>query len=203
MQKINNILFDLGGVLLDIDFNLSNQAFAQLGVPDFKQYISQHHADDLFEKLEIGVITPEEFYDAFRQKTKLSLSNTEIENAWNAMLLHFSKDKMDWVEKISKRYNVYLFSNTNKMHVDYFRKLCIKEIDKPLDSYFIKAWFSNEVGVRKPYPYAFEKLLAQEQLKPEETLFIDDTIGNIEGAKQANLQTFHLVSPTTILQLDL
>ena len=203
MQKIKNILFDLGGVLLDIDFNLSNKAFAQLGVPDFKQYISQHHADDLFEKLEIGAVSPDEFYDAFREKANLSASNEDIEQAWNAMLLHFSKDKMDWLDAVGKRYNVYLFSNTNKMHTGYFRDLCVQEIGKPLDSFFIKAWFSNEVGIRKPYPASFTKLLTEENLKPEETLFIDDTIGNIEGAKQAGLQTLHLVAPETILDLQL
>ena len=203
MQEIKNILFDLGGVLMDIDFNLSNKAFAALGVPDFKQYISQHHADVLFEKLEIGAISPNEFYDAFREEVKLPLSNADIERAWNAMLLHFSKDKMNWLEATGKRYNIYLFSNTNKMHVDYFQDLCLREIGKPLESFFIKAWYSNEVGLRKPYPASFTTLLEREHLKPEETLFIDDTIGNIEGAKQAGLQTKHLVAPETVLELHL
>lgn len=203
MQEIKNILFDLGGVLLDIDFNLSNKAFAQLGVPDFKQYISQHYADDLFEKLEVGAVSPGEFYDAFRKKTGLSASNEAIGLAWNAMLLHFSKDKMDWLDAVGKRYNIYLFSNTNKMHTDYFRELCVQEIGKPLDSFFIKAWYSNEVGLRKPYPISFTTLLEREQLSPAETLFIDDTIGNIEGAQRAGLQTLHLVAPETVLDLQL
>ncbi|ANI89822.1 hypothetical protein A9P82_11290 [Arachidicoccus ginsenosidimutans] len=122
MQQIKNIIFDLGGVFLDISFAKSNEAFKALGLEDFDKHISQHHANDLFEKLETGKITPEAFYDEFRAKTNLPLTNEQIENAWNAMLLHFSEDKMKWLEEVSKRYNTYLFSNTNKIHVDFFTK---------------------------------------------------------------------------------
>ncbi|HEY0299432.1 MAG TPA: HAD family phosphatase [Arachidicoccus sp.] len=202
MQQIKNIIFDLGGVFLDISFIRSNEAFKNLGVEGFDKFISQHHADDLFEKLEIGKISPEEFYNEFRKKVNLPLTDWQIENAWNAMLLHFSEERMRWLEEISKRYNIYLFSNTNKIHVDYFTKLCMQEIGKPLESYFIKAWYSNEVGVRKPYPASFSKLLEEENLLAHETLFIDDTIGNIEGAKEIGLHTVHLAAPQTVLNLD-
>ncbi|MDE1190932.1 MAG: HAD family phosphatase [Arachidicoccus sp.] len=200
---IKNIIFDLGGVLLDIDFNLSNQAFSKLGVSDFKQYVSQHYADDLFERFETGAISVPDFYDEFRKKTKLELSNTDIENAWNSMLLHFSKERMERLEELGKRFNIYLFSNTNEIHVKYFTELCREEIGKELSSYFIKTWYSNEVGFRKPYVASFKRLLSLENLSPDETLFIDDTVGNIEGAELADLKTIHLSPPKTLMDLKL
>ncbi|ANI89740.1 hypothetical protein A9P82_10825 [Arachidicoccus ginsenosidimutans] len=72
-----------------------------------------------------------------------------------------------------------------------------------MENYFIKTWYSNDVGLRKPYAASFSALLEKENLTPDETLFIDDTIGNIEGATQAGLQTIHLVPPKTVLDLEL
>lgn len=204
MKHIKNIIFDLGGVLLDIDFSATQKAFEDLGVSDFLTFYSQHHVDDLFEKLEIGAISPDVFYEQLRVKTKLPLSDVEIMKAWNAMLLNFSEPKMNWLYNISKSYNVYLFSNTNKIHHDYFYNLFKSNFNgKELDSYFIKAWYSHEMGIRKPHATSFSTILKAERLHPSETLFIDDTIGNIEGAKEAGLHTFHLTAPKTLLDLPL
>jgi putative hydrolase of the HAD superfamily len=203
MQQIKNIIFDFGGVVLDIDFSATQKAFEDLGVTDFDRYFTQHHVNDLFERFEIGAISPEEFFDEFREKTNLPLTDLQIENAWNAMILHFSKERMNRLAEIGKRYNTYLFSNTNKIHTDAFDELCKKEIGKPLKSFFIKTWYSHEIGMRKPYPASFLALLEKENLRTEETLFIDDTVENIDGARLSGLQTIHLTPPKTILDLDL
>lgn len=204
MKHIKNIIFDLGGVLLDIDFSATQKAFENLGVENFHSFYTQHHVDDLFEKLEMGAISPDVFYEQLRVKTKLPLSDAEIMKAWNAMLLNFSEAKMNWLYNISKSYNLYLFSNTNKIHHDYFYSLFKSNFNgKELDSYFIKAWYSHEMGIRKPHATAFSTILKAERLHPSETLFIDDTIGNIEGAKEAGLHTFHLKAPKTLLDLPL
>ena len=203
MQQIKNITFDFGGVVLDIDFSATQKAFEDLGVTHFNQYFTQHHVDNLFEQFEIGAISPEIFYDEFRKKSNLRLTDLQIEHALNAMILHFSKERMNWLTEVGKRYNIYLFSNTNKIHVDAFDKLCRKEIGKPLKSFFIQTWYSYEVGMRKPYPASFVALLKKEGLHADETLFIDDTIENIDGAQLAGLQTIHLIPPKTILDLNL
>jgi putative hydrolase of the HAD superfamily len=204
MKHIKNIIFDLGGVLLDIDFSATQKAFETVGIPNFHTFYTQHHVDDLFEKLEIGAISPEAFYEQLRNKTQLPLSDATIMKAWNAMLLNFSEPKMNWLYNISKQYNVYLFSNTNKIHHDYFYNLFKSNFNgKELDSYFIKAWYSHEMGIRKPHVESFLSILKSERLHPGETLFIDDTIGNIEGAQKAGLHTLHLKAPQTVLDLPL
>lgn len=204
MRAIKNIIFDLGGVLLGIDFDATMHAFERLGVNNFPLLFSQHHADDLFEKLETGVVSPAVFYRQFRELVGIPLSDTAIESAWNAMLLHFSPEKMHWLDSLKVNYNLYLFSNTNQIHYDHFSKTCRQENNgRTLESYFIHAWYSHELGLRKPYSSSFTAILEKGRLLPEETVFIDDTIGNIEGAKAAGLQAIHLKAPQTVLDLGL
>ena len=204
MKKIKNILFDLGGVFIDIDFKATENAFISLGISNFNDYFTQHTASSLFEDLETGKTSPEEFYERFRTETGSTISDEEIKNAWNAMLGNFHLERLNWLEVIGFKYNIYLYSNTNQIHYDAFQKIYQQCSGKDnFDSYFIKAHYSHEIGVRKPYPKSFAKVLTIENLVAEETLFIDDTFKNIEGAKQAGLQTILLLPPTTVLDLDL
>ena len=204
MQKIKNILFDLGGIFIEIDFAKTNKAFVDLGVLHFDQMFTQHTASALFEKLETGIYSPDQFYEAFREEVQLPLSNSQIESAWNAMLGPFPLDRLEWLAEIKNRYNVYLYSNTNRIHYDAFQKIYKQCTGKGyFDDYFIKAHYSHELGLRKPYPQSFTQLLAIEKLAAAETLFIDDTPKNIEGAAMAGLQTILLQPPKTVVDLDL
>ncbi|MBG9375875.1 HAD family phosphatase [Panacibacter sp. DH6] len=204
MQKIKNIIFDLGGIFINIDFKKTEQAFISLGITNFNDYFTQHHASDLFELLETGKISQETFCDLFRSETKTTLTDNEITAAWNALLMDFPSERLEWLDDISKRYSVYLFSNTNKIHYDAFMDIFAKQAGhKNFNDYFIKAYYSHDIGLRKPYPASFEYILQEQQLQPSETLFIDDTWKNIEGAKGVGLQTIHLVPPKTVLDLAL
>ncbi len=204
MEKIKNIIFDLGGIFIEIHFSATEKAFYDLGVTNWSRFYTQSTASELFEKLETGKITPEEFYEGFRKESGSELKDKEIRNAWNAMLGTFPAERIDWLEKIGKRYNIYLFSNTNLIHYHAFQKIYRESTGKQnFDDYFIKAYYSYQLGLRKPYPGSFIKLLQAENLNPAETLFIDDTAKNIEGAKLAGLQTILLLPPKTVCDLQL
>ncbi len=204
MEQIKNIIFDLGGVFLNIDYPKTQIAFEKSGVVNFHDLFTQHHASPLFENLEIGKISAVEFYDEFRSLSKTNLSNEQIEIAWNAMLLDFPKERLDWLQKIKLKYNIFLFSNTNQIHYDAFMKIYRDNFQADnFNAHFIKAYYSQNIGLRKPYPESFEYILAEQQLDRSQTLFIDDTEKNIEGAKKVGLQTIHLVAPKTILDLHL
>lgn len=204
MQNIKNIIFDLGGVILNIDFRQTELAFANLGVGNFNEYYTLQTANPLFEKLELGLITPEQFYDMFRNFVKLPLTNEEIKDAWNALLLDFPPERIDWLKKIAKKYKIYLLSNTNQIHYDAFIKLFDQQVrDGNFNSYFIKPFYSHEINLRKPAKECFEFVLQSEKLVAEETLFIDDSPANIEGAKESGLNTIYLPSPKTVLELAL
>ncbi|TAG29251.1 MAG: HAD family phosphatase [Sphingobacteriia bacterium] len=204
MQPIKNIIFDLGGVFLNINFQLTNSAFANLGVDRFAEMFNQHHSNDLFEMLEKGEISAPAFYEAFRKESGTNISDDAIRNAWNALLLDFPPERIEWLAQIKKRYNIYLFSNTNQIHYDAFMADFGKTFGgKDFNSYFIKAYYSQTLGLRKPSVASYKAIIQEQGLIPAETLFIDDTIKNIEGAKEAGLQTIHLVAPNTVLDLEL
>jgi len=193
MTATKNIIFDLGGVLLDIDFKKSISAFEKLGVDNFEEMFSQLKADELFEKLETGKLTEEEFYAAIKKRTKTNITDKEIAGAWNALILDFRTESLDFLEWLAPRYHLYLLSNTNEIHLKYFQQVFRKQTGKPLlDVYFIKAWYSHKLGLRKPGAAIFEFVLDQENITAAETLFIDDTLINIETAQNMGFKTHHL-----------
>ena len=194
MAKIKNLMFDLGGVLLNIDYNKTADAFKKLGVLQFDGLYSQHGANDLFESLEIGKISEENFYSTMQQYCKTGTTVQQIQIAWNAMLLDFRVESLKYVDGLKEKYNVFLLSNTNIIHHTAFTKLLQRETGlQSLDSYFIKAYFSHEIFIRKPYPDTYKLVLEDAKINAAETLFIDDSINNIEGAKEAGLQVYHLL----------
>ena len=203
MAETKNIIFDLGGVLLDINYQKTIAAFEKLGLETFGDMFSQFKADELFEKLETGELSDTDFYSAIKKRTKSAVTNTEIDNAWNALILHFRIESLNMLEKLSNKYKLYLLSNTNSIHLKFFKKLFTQETGKALlDSSFIKAWYSNELGLRKPGAKIFEFVLQAENLNAAETLFIDDTFSNIETAQKLGFKTHHLLPTQKIELLD-
>jgi FMN phosphatase YigB (HAD superfamily) len=202
-MPIKNILLDLGGVLLNLSFAKTEAAFKNIGLPDFNDHFSQFKASPLFEELETGRVGKEEFLRQFKKETGLDRSDEEITAAWNAMLLDFPAERIEWLEKLGKRYRVFLYSNTNAFHHDAFQESFIQVYPgRPFDSYFEKAYYSHLFGKRKPYPESYTDLLIDAGLLAEETVFIDDTLPNIEGARVAGLQVHHLTGNLTELKWD-
>ena len=204
MAATKNIIFDLGGVLLDIDYQKTIDAFKKLGLQNFEAMFSQFKADELFEKLETGHVKEADFYSAINTRMETRITNEEIDHAWNALILNFRPASLEVLEKLSGDYKLYLLSNTNSIHLKYFKKLFTKETGKPsLDLYFSKAWYSNEIGLRKPGAAIFEYVLQEENLKAAQTLFIDDTLINIETAQNLGFKTHHLLPAERIELLEI
>jgi glucose-1-phosphatase len=193
MTKIKNVIFDLGGVLLDIDTTKTDAAFEQLGIKDFKNNYSLHKADSLFDDLETGKITETAFYDGIRNISQTQLTDAEIRNAWNALLLDFRTESLTFLQQIAAKYKLFLLSNTNSIHLTAFNQIFKRDTGKTsLDSYFTKAYYSNIIGLRKPHAAIYSFVLEDAGITADETLFVDDLIYNIEGAKVLGIQTHHL-----------
>lgn len=203
MAQTKNIILDLGGVLLNLDFNKSIDAFELLGVMHFENMFTQFAADELFKQLETGKIDESAFYEAIRKRTTKTISTAEIDSAWNALILDFRPDSIAFLEELAAEYKLFLLSNTNSIHVKYFKELFTHQTGKTsLDGCFNKAWYSNEVGLRKPGSEIFEFALHDAELIAGETLFIDDTLANIETAQKLGFKTHHLLSSERIELLD-
>jgi putative hydrolase of the HAD superfamily len=201
LKGIKNIIFDLGGVLLNLDFGLTQQAFVELGITDFKGYYAKAQQVGLFDDFEIGKITELQFCEQLKELSGIDKPNEEIVAAWNMMLLNFPKVRRDLLLKLKVKYAIVLLSNTNETHVRSFLKTVKKDINEDsLAPLFNAVYYSNEIGFRKPNLNTFEYVLSQNNFKAEETLFLDDSIQHLEGAKKLGIKTFH-ITDTPIEQL--
>jgi FMN phosphatase YigB (HAD superfamily) len=201
-QKIKNIIFDLGGVIININYHLTIQKFKNLGIENIENAYSQLRQENLFDQFEIGAITPAEFREGIRRMSSADISDEVIDKTWGAMLLDIPEERISLLQEAKKRYNTFLLSNTNEIHLGQFSGYIKQkfEIDG-LGPLFIKDYYSHEIGLRKPNADIFEFVLAKNKLKPEETFFIDDSPQHIEAAVKLGIQAYHLTSPETILNL--
>ncbi len=192
LSGIDNIIFDLGGVILNIDYNLSAEAFKRLGAENFDELYSQARQSDLFDRLETGMISPMAFRDEVRQIFSSNWTDDEIDEAWNAMLLDLPSARINFLQELSKKYRIFLLSNTNEIHYLAYSKMVNDQYGLgDLGSLFQKAYFSHQINKRKPYPETFEFVLEDAGIKADNSLFIDDSIQHLEGAKKVGLSVYH------------
>ena len=204
MNNIKNIILDLGNVLLDIDYNKTIEAFEALGFKNFKNNFSAYKMDTLFEDIETGKISEATFYESIKAMSQNPVSTLQIKTAWNALLLNFRIESLNYLEQISAKYNLYLLSNTNSIHLAACKEIFKNDTGKSsLDAYFIKAYYSNLIELRKPDKEVYAFILKDAGLVAAETLFIDDLANNIEGAKKLGINTHRLMPHERIEQLEI
>lgn len=192
-KDYQNIIFDLGGVILNIDYQLTIRAFEQLGLDDFASRYSQAIQSGLFDQYERGEISSAEFRDQIRLAFNSQIDNRKIDSAWNSMLLDLPISRISLLEELSKSRRIVLLSNTNEIHIDAFsQQLNELGVSERFERVFEKRYYSFEMGMRKPEERIFEYVLAQHDFLAEQTLFIDDSIQHIEGAKALGINTYHL-----------
>lgn len=193
LNNIKNIIFDLGNVLMNLNFNATINAFQKLGLNE--DIIDKGHAysDPVFYQLEIGEIGIETFCAGIRQLLKNpAATNLQIEDAWYAIIGDVPEKRVKKLQVLNQKYRVFLYSNTNKLHIDRLRVDFKTQHGIEFDSLFEQAFYSHEIHDRKPNLSSFEKVIQLSGVNPEETLFVDDLEKNIIGAQAAGLQTFWL-----------
>lgn len=193
LTNIKNIIFDLGNVLLNLDFDASINAFKELGMDQQVLNKQQAYADPVFYDLEVGRISKEEFTERVRKVlNNPEATNQKIEDAWYAMIRDIPSDRVSLVQKLAESFNVYLFSNTNQIHIERLHNDFYKEHHIEFPSLFVKDFYSHKIHARKPDLESYEKVIELSGVTPEETLFVDDLEKNITGAQKAGLKTFWL-----------
>jgi putative hydrolase of the HAD superfamily len=192
-SSFDTLLLDLGGVLFDVDYHASMRAFHALGFEDFDTLYSKAKQDHLFDGFETGELSPEMFRDRIRALFRPDITDREIDACWNAMLGTLPRERLDLVRSLKERYQVLLLSNTNAIHVPAFEAILARDLGiTDFKTVFHGAYYSCEIGLRKPHAEAFQHVLQQHQADPERTLFIDDSIQHVIGAREAGLHAEHL-----------
>lgn len=203
MSVLKNIIFDLGGVLINLDFNKTTRSFQELGFIHFEKMYSQFKVDQLFEKLETGRIDEKEFYTMMLAVGEDKMTADQIRDSWNSLLLDFREESLAFLKELKKKYNLFLLSNTNSIHFDAFNVILKQQTGLPsLDEFFTKSYYSHQVGLRKPNNDIFDFVLKDAGLEASETLFIDDTRENVLAAEKLGFKTHHLLSGEKIERLQ-
>lgn len=191
--KFKNIIFDLGGVILNIDYSILIRSFAELGVEHFEEHYSKAQQEGFFDLYEKGLISSKEFTDRLKSFCKPGTTDQDIEDAWNSMLLDLPQKRMDLLNKLKMNHRTFLLSNTNDIHMRWIHNYLLKTYGvADLSGCFEKVYLSYELNMRKPDEEIFALVLKENNLTPEETLFIDDSPQHLEGAKKTGLQTYWL-----------
>ena len=190
-KKIRNIVFDLGGVLVDLDFKAAINGLQKAGFANVKEQLQAFDCEGIFQKFELGEMSADEFRSAIRENSTVSLTDEEVDGLWNAMLLEVPREKLELILHLRGKYMVYLLSNTNSIHWDYVCKNAFNYRGFRVNDYFEETFLSYEMHLAKPDKAIIEKVLEEANLLPEETLFIDDSEANCKAASELGIHTHH------------
>jgi HAD superfamily hydrolase (TIGR01509 family) len=199
MKKISTIIFDLGGVLLDLDQGKTLRAFSRLGL----DLDDVNESSAIFTDFETGKLNAADFRQGIQTLSKGILSQEQIDASWNLMLLDITEERFRLMEQLRKSFNIYLLSNTNSIHIDYFRNYIDGSFGlERWDNLFDKQYLSYEIGLRKPNRAIYEYVLADLGREATECIFIDDNITNVRNAGAVGIHTIHAQQPLDIKMMQ-
>ena len=202
LKNINTIIFDIGNVLIDIDYEVMVAEFAKIASVDFHQIVTYSHQDRVFDQYEKGQISSAQFRDTLRRYLKPGVTDEEIDAAWNSILIHYPAEKFELLKKLRSQYQIFALSNINELHIAAIDVQVQKQFGAAdMSSYFDHAFYSHEMGHRKPEKEIYQIVLEERALEPSGTLFIDDKLENINAAAALGIRVHHLTDRNTLLDL--
>lgn len=204
MIVIKNIIFDLGGVILELDCQRLLNAFAKFSTIPLATLFNQRHQLPLFDLFETGKMSEKEFRQALLAQLEIkSISDHEFDTAWNSMLGAIPVARLNCIKALRKNYKTILLSNTNTIHIKCIETILERTIGQRLfTEFFDNVYYSCQVGMRKPEHTILNYILTENAMKPEETLFVDDTLANIESAQQCKMPVMHITETRDLLNIS-
>lgn len=200
-NKIKNIIFDLGGVVLTIDPDRTRNQFIALWDGHAEEVYKEILRENILTDFETGRISAEEFRQGMLKFARPGTPPSAIDTAWNAMLIDIPAENLHVLWNFRKHYRTFLLSNTNAMHTPIYSAMFLEKSGKPMEAFFEGIFLSHKLGMRKPDLEIFEYVLKINGLNPAETLFIDDAQENIQAAASLGIQTIHLVPPVNLQKI--
>jgi glucose-1-phosphatase len=201
LPVIKNIVFDFGGVILNIDHYRVAQAFRRLGISQFDHLFNLASQSELFKTFEKGEITPAGFRNEIRKLIGLNLTDATIDHTWNEIICDYPPKRIELLKEIKNNYNLFILSNTNIIHYNYYIPRFRSEFGFDFVILFNNTYWSFKIGMRKPDPDPFLFLIRNENIQPKESLFIDDTLQNIVTANNLGFYSIHLQEGMEITDL--
>ncbi len=189
-KNIENIIFDLGGVIINLDINQTFIKLSQIFRKEINANIfSDHEKYSFFRDYEVGKINDEEFRSSIKNLADFPIENALIDEAWCAMLQNIPTDRISWIYEATQKYNCVVLSNTNHIHINYFEEYFnrITPYGYPQDM-FQKLFYSHEIGERKPDVASFERVLDDTGFDPAKTVLLDDLKENLESAGRLGIK---------------
>lgn len=201
-REFKNIIFDLGGVIINLDERKTVEKFAKVSRQPLS-VVQQHVLSfDSYKQFEKGLISADEFREELRNEFEITATDDAIDDCMNAMLLDIPKERISLLKSLQKSSRLFLLSNTNHIHYTCFNKILKNTIgEDKLDVFFEKAYYSHLVRMRKPDTEIFEMVLSANNLEASETLFLDDNLSNLGGAKHLGINTFQVKNPDQLFEL--
>lgn len=202
LSRIKTIIFDIGGVLVDLDFERCIDAFRELGIEGAEQMVSCYHPAEFFGELERGEINTAEFCCRLRDMAGMpELSDEAICAAYRTLILGIPVEKLRMIKSLRDRgFQILALSNINEVMLprifEFFRADSLEATD-----YFDKMYLSFEMGVMKPSKKIYEMVIEGSNLDPKETLFIDDGVQNVEAAREMGMQIYLATAREDFLHL--
>lgn len=186
---IKDIVFDFGGVLTTIDTDEALRRFKEIGVEEPEKFINSYCQNGPFYALENGDITAEEFCRELENICNRTVSHEEAKHAWCGFIVDVHEDYLDYLQQLRPRYRLSVLSNTNPFIQGWARSTEFTSCGKSLDDFFDMLFLSYRMGASKPGEEIYRKMLLEGNMKPEETLFIDDSTKNLESARKLGINT--------------
>lgn len=195
MNRIDNVIFDFGGVLVDLRPEVSLARFRELGVSDIDEMLNPYRQYGVFHDLEMGLVGREGFASLLNQHADTNLTDADIEEAILLFIGNVSRYKFDYIDTLRPGRKVYILSNTNPYIMSYAHSdRFLPGSGRVLSDYVDKVYASCKMLTMKPDREIYEKMIADSGMLPEHSLFIDDSMANLEAAQAVGLQTLHVTN---------
>jgi len=191
-SKIRNIVFDLGGVLLNINPLLSLIEFEKTSGISKEELLLKFASEELFKKFETGSLNTAQFRSNLCRIMNTRVSDSEIDRIWNKLILDIPLHRVELLQELRKNYRVFLLSNTNSIHFDFYTREFNEKYGFPMTDLFERLFLSHEIGIHKPDAGIYTFVLENAQIHASETVFIDDSIANVEAAEQLGISGIHI-----------
>ena len=204
LNNIKTIIFDLGGVIIDLDVDRTIRGFSALSGFSPEKVKEIYTSHPVFHEFEKGMVTESGFREVVRSLFHSEgVSDDNIDEIWNGMLLSIPRQRLELMRRLKENYKVMILSNTNSIHVQQMYSNILPDVAgvSSFDPFVHKTYYSHDIRMRKPDAEIYQYVLDDFNLKAGETVFLDDNIDNVRGAEQLGIQVKHITDTRILFDL--